>query len=308
MSFFQKLNERHETLLSSMRSKAGGLETHSVDRQHEHPAMLSSTLKAFSKNFFSSSDLALNRSRHNYALRYDDTENNDQPSPSTSRPISITRTYSDKAIPYSQDVGRRGVNHSELSSFWRLGTWHRYSSMIPSSLSPCFTPARRPGTSPSDMSDEELEEWLEKPEDAEIHRGRKTSASVASLEAVFGQQCWANNKDFEEGNDMELTVAEKCNLPLDPYSRNRFNGADEVEDTKGKEYFQSSAEIETMHSQLLFTIEPRYKANFLIMPDEIILEIARHLDMRSVAILRLGCTKFFDTIPSPLRPLALKKT
>jgi hypothetical protein len=158
------------------------------------------------------------------------------------------------------------------------------------------------------MSDEELEEWLEKPEDAEIHRGRKTSASITSSEAASGQQEWASNKDFEEGNEKELIVFEKRNWPLNSYSRSWVIGADEEENTKEIEDFQSNAEIETMHPQLLFTTGPKYKTTFSTMPDEIVLEIARHLDMRSVAILRLGCTKLFDTIPAPLRPLALKKT
>lgn len=312
LSFFQRLNERHETLLSSMRLKVGDVGTHPADRQQESSGTFSPTFKAFSKTFLLPSNIALDRSRHEYALRYDDIENGVQPSASNSQPTSTTRTYGDMAIPYRRDVGRKHVKQpkqKEQNLFWRPNTWHRYSSMDPSSLLPTSPTARRPGTSPSEMSDEELDEWLEKPEDAEMHRGRKTSTTTTSSEVAFGQQEWNQNQANKEGNDIELVVSKKRDWPLDPYSQSWLVGAEEEEEAiEGLEEFQLNAEIETMQTQAVYTTGPDHKATFSAMPDEIILEIARHLDMRSVAILRLGCTKLFHSIPAPLRPLALKKT
>jgi hypothetical protein len=47
---------------------------------------------------------------------------------------------------------------------------------------------------------------------------------------------------------------------------------------------------------------------FSALPMEVVLEIARYLDMQSTARCRQTCTKLRDTVPAPSRPLAMTKT
>jgi hypothetical protein len=246
-----------------------------------------------------------------YAFRYDDLEDNDAPSPTTIRPMyqNIDFVTHDRQIPPRSEARSRQKRWSQ-----RLRNSNSFPSVGPFSPSFSHLTFNRPRTAPSEMSDEQLDEWLERPEDADLHRERKFSASSMSSTTYSSERDWSpgGGSRIEEENEEHLSPLDMA-WPSPPSSMGWYPG-DEVEDEDEIEdeddlcgSVESITPLAMIPSQSSVFTTPRLSPSLDTIPDEVLLEVARHLDMKSVALLRMGCTKLYDTIPAPLRPLAMKK-
>ncbi|KAF2025901.1 hypothetical protein EK21DRAFT_116353 [Setomelanomma holmii] len=285
-SFLQKLTERNGALKLHMRSSRGG------DR-HDEPrtASRTSSSSSASKDFFKMS--RSDRTQNDFALRYDDLEGAGVVSPPTSEPHAPVRQASNEAISLAQPDRKvsQDARMKDLPSLPRLLSSHSATSANSPCTSPLAPPpfspwishtVRRARSIPNEMSDEEMDEWLEKPEDAEVHRERKLSEASAKSNASLEKERktssflsdWSLSSDDGPKDHRESWVYSEFLTPAFQMARAAPNGR----------HLDVSA-----------------------IPDEVLLEIARRLDMESVVNCRGTCRKLYHTVPAPQRPLAAKK-
>jgi hypothetical protein len=317
-SFMQKLTERHEALKLSMRSPK--LEELDQDEQRPPPSRSSSSSSA-SKDFFKISPTAWHTksisSRTDFAMRYDDIASDTAPSP-----ILIT-TPSSPASPVSPDF--RTQEHSQLlrrerqcrreSSVMEMNATHRlYSSHSTTSFgSACSSPRTstrfippkpRSRSLPSEMSDEQMDAWLDRPEDADAHRARKHSASSALSDArpTMAQR-------YAQRRKQALIAMENAG----PTSSSSWRRDNPFAYDRSADVSPVSVNVCTdapAESRPPTQVMPKERPSLTLaaLPVEVVLEIARHLDTQSVARWRQTCTKIRDSVPAPLMPLAEQKT
>ncbi|KAH7083035.1 hypothetical protein BKA63DRAFT_142326 [Paraphoma chrysanthemicola] len=286
-SFLQKLTERNGALKLHMRSIRG------EDRHDEQrPTSRTSSSSSVSKDFFKISKSE--RTQNDFALRYDDLEGAGQPSPTTSEPHAPVRQDSNEAVSPAQHARKshQDALPKDAPSMLRLLSSHS----VQSSDSPCTSPLAPPPFSPwishtvrarsipNEMSDEQMDDWLEKPEDAEVHRERKLSEASAK-----------SSNDSSEKERKTTSFLSDWSLPFEESPR------DHRESWVYSEYLTPSFELPR-------AVQTRHHLDLAVIPDEILLEIARHLDIESLVSCRSTCRKLFHTVPAPLRPPAAKKT
>jgi hypothetical protein len=315
-SFIQKLSERHEALKLSMRSP----KLEELDHDEQRAPSRSSSSSSASKDFFKISPTAWHNksisSRADFAMRYDDIASDTAPSP-----ILITSPAS-PASPVSPDF--RMQEHAQLlrrerqcrreSSVMEMNATHRlYSSHSTTSFgSACSSPRTstrfippkpRSRSLPSEMSDEQMDAWLDRPEDADAHRARKHSASSALSDnrPTMAQR-------YAERRKQALIAMENAGpKSSSPWRRDNPFAYDRSADVSPVSVCTDAPVVESRPPTQVMPKE-RQSLTFDALPVEVVLEIARHLDMQSVARWRQTCTKLRDGVPAPLMPLSEKKT
>jgi hypothetical protein len=301
-SFMQKLTERHEALKLHIRSpKLDGL-----DPEEQRAPSRASSSSSTQKDFFKISPTVWHpkseRTRSDYGMRYDDIASDAQPSPVFVKSPDATPTEFDFRIQEHTQHVRRERQCRRESSVMEMNATHRlYSSHSTTSLgSSCSSPRTstrfippkpRSRSLPSEMTDEQMDAWLDRPEDAELHRQRKHSASSALSD---GRPTMAQR--YAERRKQALIAMENSS----PTSPNVFRKDNPF-------LYDYGAEVKQVCT-LPVSTDKKNGPTFSALPMEVVLEIARHLDMQSTACCRQTCTKLRDTIPAPLRPLAMKKT
>jgi len=306
-SFMQKLTERHEALKLQLRSP----KLDDVSHDEERAPSRSSTSSSH-KDFFKLAPVAwtpkTDRIKSEFAILYDDIAGDNYPSPSFVQSPLSTPTESDSRT-HDQDMARirRKVNReasaSDLFTTRPLHSSYRTVSMNSSRLSSPTT-TRPPSVQtrarslPSEMSDEQMDAWLEQPEDAEVHRRRKHSASSAlsDYSPTMSQRYVQRRKMTSKAKETSTSpVSQKpCTFPCES-------------DLLQKEFEQLLAAAGASATSTPVVHEER-NLTLTDMPVEIVLEVARHLDTQSAARCRQTCRKFSDTVPAPSRPLSLHKT
>lgn len=299
-SFMQKLTERHEALKLQLRSP----KLDDVSHDEERAPSRSSTSSSH-KDFFKLAPVTwtpkTDRIKSEFAILYDDIAGDNYPSPSFVQSPLSTPTENDSRA-HDQDISRtrRKVNReasaSDLFATRPLHSSYSTMSMNSSRLSSPTTTRpssiqTRARSLPSEMSDEQMDAWLEQPEDAEVHRRRKHSASSAlsdyspTMSQRYVQRRKMTSKAME--NKSSTFLCER--------------------DLLQKEFEQLLAAASAKSTSTPVVHEER-NLTLTDMPVEIVLEVARYLDTQSAARCRQTCRKFCDTVPAPSKPLSLQKT
>jgi hypothetical protein len=316
-SFLQKLTERHGALKLHMRSVRGD----DLDQDEQRQPSRTSSSSSAQKDFFKMAPVVWttksDRTKNDFAMRYDDIADDSQPSPiivqsPSSTPVEFTSGTCDQwNLAQTDRQFIREFISSEITTMPRLHSSHSTTSISSSCGSPRTSSSRsspifvRSRSLPSEMSDEQMDAWLEEPEDAEVHRHRKDSANsmLSNPSPTMSERYTRRRKETAKAmwNSQHPVVFRKNEL----FSNYR-NASWEVPRLVGAS--PASVSKEATPTQEASDTASEDCLTFSSMPVEVVLEVSRHLDMKSAASCRSTCKKLYDTVPAPLRPLALKKT
>jgi hypothetical protein len=313
-SFMQKLTERHEALKLSMRSpKLDGIE-HEEQRAPSRTSSSSSAHKDFFKLAPVTWTTKSDRTRSEFAVLYDNIADDSQPSPVfVQSPSTISNDPSCKAHEQNFNVRTQRQLNREASASDVIATHRIYSSYSTMSMdsSRTSTPTNsrpsllkdRTRSLPCEMSDEQMDAWLERPEDAEVHRQRTRKHSASSTLSEYSPTM---SKRYTQRRKMTSTAMDKSTSPV---ATRKDSGCLYERSLLQKEFEELLASV--INANGTSTVEQQAKATSLTlsaMPVEIMLEITRHLDPQSVAHMHQTCKRIHNTVPAPLRPLTANKT
>jgi hypothetical protein len=313
-SFMRKLTERHEALKLQLRSP----KLEEINNEEESAPPRTTSSSSAHKDFFKLAPVAWttksDRIKSEFAILYDDIAGNNEPSPvfsqspsSTSSEVDSRADDQDTFVRTQRKINRE-ASASDILASRSLHTSYSTMSMNSSRLSTPTTtrPSLLKGRTrslPSEMSDEQMDAWLEKPEDAEVHRQRKHSASSA-----LSEYSPTMSKRYVQRRKMTTKAMESAVSPVFRKDYSFFSERDVLQ----KEFEQLLAAANESNSPMLGqqtpTVVEEQTLNLNALPVEVVLEVARYLDTQSAARCRQTCRKFRDTVPAPLRPLALSKT
>ncbi|EAT86438.1 hypothetical protein HBH56_030380 [Parastagonospora nodorum] len=307
-SFMQKLTERHEALKFQLRSP----KLDEVSHDEERAPSRSSTSSSSHKDFFKLAPVTwtpkTDRIKSEFAILYDDIAGDNNPSPSFVQSPLSTPTENDSRA-HDQDIARtrRKVNReASASDLFATRPLHSSYSTMSMNSSRLSTPTTtrpsslqtRARSLPSEMSDEQMDAWLEQPEDAEVHRRRKHSASSA-----LSDHSPTMSQRYVQRRKMTSKAMESSTSPVF-HKPNAFLCE---RDLLQKEFEHMLATASASSTSTPVVQEER-NLTLTDMPVEILLEVARYLDTQSAARCRQTCRKFCDTVPAPSKPLSLQKT
>jgi hypothetical protein len=319
-SFLQKLTERHDALKLHMRSIRG----EDLDHDEQCEALRTSSSSSTQKDFFRLSPVAWTtkseRPKNDFAMRYDDIVDDSQPSPIIMQSPSGTPVEFDFGLLDQWNIAQpdrqviRDFVSNDMISKPRLHSSYSTTSMgssctsprTPSSISPIVVRSR---SLPSEMSDEQMDAWLDKPEDAEMHRKRKDSAHsmFSNHSPTMNERVARRRKETTRAmwRSQNAVVIRKNELFSDPFAQSRS-----VDPKDHEEVFASPVKEknERAPKRQAHAASTKHSLTFSSLPVEVLLDIARHLDTRSAVSCRSTCKKLYVTIPAAPKPLALKKT
>lgn len=307
-SFMQKLMEGHEALKMQMQM---GVRSPKLDGDEEvlaQPSRASSS-SSVSKDFFKIATTS--KSERPIAMRYDDISDSAAPTPVfVAAPVTPSSEASSTHISQEQkekDVHartqrqcRRESSVMEMNATHRLYTSYSMSHMGSSATSPRtavrFAPPlkARSRSLPSQMTDEQMDAWLDMPEDADAHRLRK--ASEASARAEYMKRNVVKRKPVARA-DSAVAISPVVFKRDNPFSYDADEARREIE-----KMFAPDADAGAED-----TME-RDAVSFAAMPVEVVLRVARLLDAKDVKSCRQACRKLCENMPAPQGTLTAKKT
>ncbi|OAL53855.1 hypothetical protein IQ07DRAFT_677273 [Pyrenochaeta sp. DS3sAY3a] len=282
-SFLEKLNKRHRSLSLHMRSKRGEKKSSKNEDQKTHSRTSSSSQKEVS---VTSSVTSASRSDTNYSYslssQYEEQEGTSLKDAKQSPVLPQDGGF---AVPFqhaaaqNERPGNQDFAQSIQDLMLRKKTSCNSGIGNMARLSPVHSRVSSQGT----MSEEQMEDWLEKPEDAEVHRHRKLSADQAT-------------PSLEEKEEVAERQLDETVDSIDHISDAYFSGWDSDPEDGSKSKTSPSPGIQpssiiTQQSQLLD------------LPEEVLRAIAAHLDMTSICSFRLTCKPLHSAIPTPPNPL-----
>ncbi|KAF2830446.1 hypothetical protein CC86DRAFT_161647 [Ophiobolus disseminans] len=306
-SFIKKLSERREAFRFNMR----GIQTNNLDQDEQHESSRPASSPSTQKDFFKLPPVNWSkseRSRNDFAVRYDDVANSQLPTPMLSP--SSTQCEFEPRQPSIAQMDRQMIRDfvsSEATSTQRVHSSHSLPSIDSPCPSPLYSPKsfrvkHRSRSLPSQMTDEEMDAWLEKPEDADAHRQRKLSSAASSRRGSAATR--TTTSGVKEAHRKHSIPRKQISSPRASPSNLAIVEAAKEE----PEASHASEDAELPPPQVASTELNQNGITFFSLPDEVLLEITRRLDMKSVALCRASSKKIYDTVPAPLRPLVLKKT
>jgi hypothetical protein len=180
-SFIQKLTERHEALKLHIRSP----KVDDLDTEDQRAPSRGSSSSSAQKDFFKLPPTVWpTKPAPPIAMRYDDIADSALPSPVFVNSPVTTPTESSPTLPDQKTFARirrqdrRESSVMEFGATHRLYTSHSISSFGSPRTSIRFEPPKpRSRSLPSEMSEEQMDAWLDAPEDAELHRLRMRAES-----------------------------------------------------------------------------------------------------------------------------------
>jgi hypothetical protein len=313
-SFMQKLTERHEALKLSMRSP----KLDEMDQEEQRAPSRTSSSSSAHKDFFKLAPVTwstkTDRTRSEFAVLYDNIADDSQPSPVfVQSPLKISNELESKPREQDFNVRTQRQLNREASASDVIATHSIYSSYSTMSMdsSRTSTPTNsRPSllkdrirSLPCEMSDEEMDAWLERPEDAEVHRQRTRKHSASSTLSEYSPTM---SKRTTQRRRMTTKAMETSTSPV--VSR-KDSGFMYERSVLQKEFEELLASV--VNTNGTATVGQQSKSASLTlsaMPVEIMLEVTRHLDTQSVVHFSQTCKKMHDNVPAPLKSLAAKKT
>jgi hypothetical protein len=298
-SFIQKLTERHEALKLHIRSP----KLDDLDQDDQRAPSRGSSSSSVQKDFFKILPAVWStKSERPIAMRYDDIADDSQPSPVFVKSPVTTPTELDCKIEEQKTFARirrhdrRESSVMEMNATHRLYTSHSIASLGSACASPRtsikFSPPKaRSRSLPSQMSDEQIDAWLDSPEDAELHRQRK----LAQSESLYN----SSTRFTQRRKPVPVAIQSPVVFRRDnPFVCDR--GAAEARPLMVSPTSSSiNVALAGQHLRCM---------SLATMPVEVVLGIARYLDSESVLAWRQTCKKFSGTLPAPLKPLTLNKT
>jgi hypothetical protein len=313
-SFMQKLSERHEALKLSMRSP----KLEELDQEEQSAPSRTSSSSSAHKDFFKLAPVTwstkTDRTRSEFAILYDNIADDSQPSPVfVQSPLSISNEIECKPREQDFNVRTQRQLNREASASDVIATQSIYSSYSTVSMdsSRTSTPTNsRPSllkdrirSLPCEMSDEQMDAWLERPEDAEVHRQRTRKHSASSTLSEYSPTM---SKRYTQRRKTTATTMEKSASPV---ASRKDSGFLYERSVLQKEFEELLASVVNTNGTTTTGKQTKSKNLTLsAMPVEIMLEVTRHLDTQSAARCRQTCKNIRDTVPAPARPLTTIKT
>ncbi|KAL5118887.1 hypothetical protein ACEQ8H_003210 [Pleosporales sp. CAS-2024a] len=294
-SLMQKLSKRHEALKLQLRS----LKTDDLDHDDQRaPSRASSSSSSAHKDFFKLAPVTWvsksDRAKTDFAILYDNIADDKSPSPvfvlspSSSNctpsacPHVKTPDHDHDPFVRTQRQLNREASASDIMAAHRLYT-SSYSTVSLNSEFLLSTPtSSRP--SPHQMSDEQMDAWLEQPEDAELHRRRRkhSASSALSDHSPTVSHRYVQRRKITITKAMDTSSSSPVSLPNDNV------------------FFPERDAIPVVQEESHWTLAT--------MPVEIVLEVVKYLDAQSALCCRQTCRKLRDHVPAPMEPLAPNKT
>lgn len=312
-SFLQKLNEKTPFFVHQIRHKREGF--------GRRESMRSPTPSNYTKGIFTAAPVAAftstktERSPTELALRYDDLKAEKPPAPTTVKPLppapeekpkvddsssqksstvsspftrSRCSSTTDLVAPRRSSVRRVDSSHSFVSNSGFKPATLRISSA--SSHMPSFD---RPRTSPCEMSDQELDDWLDKPIDADLHRELKRSADYASS----GSQTSSDDCSLPTLDEFEPWPEKRGTSWMNDWFSDSFASDFEGDvDEDLKSWQISSTFLKTSRRNVV--VIARSPVTLVSLPEEALRIVCRHLDNGSIQNLRHTCKKINAMVPA----------
>lgn len=302
-SFLQRINERNQSFILQMRSKREDADLCDQRGQARSPT-------STSKNFFKAPPiLKTSKSSRNLA--------DSLPSPVSPRSISPRPSIPDSKISIQQITAQlHRLSNEDLiptrkSSLQRVDSTQSLACGNAFKLSPSqslndIKNVIRPRSSPSVMSDEQIEAWLEQPEDAEKHRKRKNSSgsttsslsSTSERKTITLEKLKSNIKEIVKTQTISSMSIE---APSEPFTIKTAEDIQDLQLWRVSTEFLMSLSLEDIASR------NRVPASLCVLPDEVLREITRHVDSTSRCNLRLSCTRLHNIVPRSSPSYALQK-
>ncbi|KAH9864270.1 hypothetical protein J1614_010204 [Plenodomus biglobosus] len=182
-TFLQKLNERQGALVAHIRLNRNEEQAYRRQKQAEQ-----SRQRALSSSSTLTVDSATPSNGSAATDRDPDSQDESDCSSPTDNTEDFSVPYQYAKLPKDRESRRKIVGGMQNFITWKQAS---YDSDLarPFHISPPQTPQSSHswsslGSAPTEMSDEQLEEWLERPMDAELHRSRKASAASSSASST----------------------------------------------------------------------------------------------------------------------------
>lgn len=294
-SFMQKLTERHEALKLHMRSP----KLDEFEHDDHYSASRTSSSSSAHKDFFKIAPAAWTAKQERpIAMRYDDIANDSQPSPVfVKSPVLPSHEFQVESQEHKK-MARAARQNRRESSVMEMGATHRlYTSRSTTSLATScssprtaikFAPPKiRSRSLPSEMTDEQMDAWLDMPEDAEVHRQRMRAAR-SDYSPTSSQRYWQRRE--QAARAMKLSTSPVI------FRKPLFASP------------SMSAISLSIPEQEILELDEEEGLTFASLPVEVIQEIVRHLDTKSTARCRQTCRKMYEYLPPPIQPLTPNKT
>ncbi|KAF1940326.1 hypothetical protein EJ02DRAFT_456148 [Clathrospora elynae] len=296
-SFLQRLNEAHDTLISNVRS----MKVDDVPVQLKQPTERTRTpLRTDNQLSVASSITSWSGSERDgtqFAAKYSEI-NYDGPlstgvmsPPLSPREGNFTTSFQQFMTPRDRKGSREFMQGMQNFMQSRQAAYQSSSELRPSLISPPQTPRSSHSTSswrssPSEMSDEDMDNWLERPMDAELHRFRKKSEASAS---------WIDDATDAEEDIWTLQVIKEHELEEVSAALSegqRLEEAHEERDTPDMSNGKTTTSCEVTSPKQHSTKVQNSK--LLSLPDELLQNIAFHIDPVNVRPFRFSCMKLYD--------------
>ncbi|KAL1799531.1 hypothetical protein ACET3X_003568 [Alternaria dauci] len=294
-SFFQRLNDTHDQLISHMRS----LKEDPVlsIKQGERTRASSTTSLA--------STPESDRENSHDATRTTEIDGDDRISSGfLSPPISPVEG---SFFPIQQFLMPRDRKPSKEFIQGMQGYVHWKQATYESSLSLPISPPGTPQTSyswsssrstKSEMSDEQMDDWLDRPMDADVHRYRKVSAS------------WLEGSNVSEEDEKKIHVIPEHPDEDDNASREERQHISAMwRETWCMQDSREGSFVDDQHSEVApeATEDASPKENegsnleskLLTLPDEILRTVALHVPQEHSQPFRLSCLKLNQLVSAP---------
>ncbi|KAI4618238.1 uncharacterized protein J4E87_007906 [Alternaria ethzedia] len=297
-SFFQRLNETHDQLLSHMRSLK------------EDPVL---SVKQSAERTRASSTTSLTSVPESDRESSQDTTRCtefDLETPISSGflspPISPVEgsffPIQQFLMPMDRKPSKEFIQGMQGYVHWKQATYE-------STLSPPISPPQTPQSSyswsssrstRSEMSDEEMDDWLDRPMDADVHRFRKISAS--SLEESSDSDSDDEKKIhvIQEQPEDEDSASREERQHISAMWRETWCMRDSQADISFEDQIGEIAPEATLKASPKSNKTKNRESRLLSLPDELLRTIALHVPQEHTQPFRLSCAKFDTLIQTPL--------
>jgi hypothetical protein len=311
-SFFQRVSDTHEQLISHMRSLKVEEPT-SAPKPSLERTRAASTSSASDSERESSEDLI----RYSYAeIDYDSPSTGPMSPPLSPQESSFPIQHF--LLPSERKSSRESVRGMQSYVQWKQATYESsLGQRLP--LSPPQTPQSSHSwnsskSARSEMSEEQMDDWLDRPMNAELHRYRKNSASWLD-DSTDSEEDDKKIHVIEEHPEEEDSAAEEDSFMYDhlqlPAASNRQtwstwytamdeghsdNSDDDIAPDQIIEDAPTSPEDVLSEESVVMNRQPK----LLSLPDDVLQNIAFCVDPNDAKPFRLSCLKLHELIPAPL--------
>ncbi|CAI9629060.1 hypothetical protein GT037_001602 [Alternaria burnsii] len=286
-SFFQRLNDTHDQLISHMRSLKED-PVLSVKQGERTRASSTTSLTSTPES---------DRENSQDATRTTEIDNDDRISSGfLSPPLSPVEgsffPIQQFLLPRDRKPSKEFIQGMQGYVHWKQAT---YESTLSLPISPPGTPQTSYSWSSSrstksEMSDEQMDDWLDRPMDAEVHRYRKVSAS------------WLEGSNESEEDEKRIHVIQEHPDEDDSAAREERQHISAMwRETWCMQDSREGSFIEDSHSEVApeATEDVSAKQNegsniqskLLSLPDEILRSVALHVPQEHAQPFRLSCMK-----------------